>query len=409
MTIIVLTILIISFILMYVLLNIDKFKLEKVNEYQGLIDKIRTNVAKANGASIDQFSLENSYEYKKKKEDELYKKTDFLNKNCKKIDDFIINNEINEFDLRKLAELNEIQLQISKAWYPLVIQLVKELHIIGWDKKVSCIKEKYAHLEFYTDYKSGSSIYNIIQEFGDKSEYICETCGAKGKIRYNSSWDYVACRKHYLENRGTIIIENAGFNYNDIFYPWKKVKNIILEDFDDYSKKYKFLAIEFDKKIVKHQGWKDEKLYLSKNNIGFGKLLNLISSQSFTSEFFTDELQKNYIKNYENVKFCEICGYEAVYLEQCECCENDVWEEKLEYWEKQIIAYQNREKKNNKMLEFYQEKINNKERLKEKDIKYCQIKWILDDGEIYELKQKNYRKNPHYKILFTENELNEHL
>src|SRR5690606_39007385 len=94
--------LIISFLIIYVTLNIDKFRPKKKYEHQDLIDKIHSRIAKANGASIEQFSLENSIETQRIKRDNIYNNADFINKNCKSLEDFIINDEINEFDLRKL-------------------------------------------------------------------------------------------------------------------------------------------------------------------------------------------------------------------------------------------------------------------------------------------------------------------
>lgn len=99
----------------YITLNFDKFKPKKKYEHQDLLDKIHSRIAKVNGASIEQFSLENSVEAQRIKRDHLYKNADFINKSCTSLDDFIISDEINEFDLRKLADLNQIQLQISEG------------------------------------------------------------------------------------------------------------------------------------------------------------------------------------------------------------------------------------------------------------------------------------------------------
>jgi preprotein translocase subunit SecG len=49
----------ISFIIIYVVLNIDKFKPKDKNKHQEVIEKIHSRIAKANGASIEQFSLKN--------------------------------------------------------------------------------------------------------------------------------------------------------------------------------------------------------------------------------------------------------------------------------------------------------------------------------------------------------------
>jgi len=368
--------LIISFLIIYVTLNIQKFRQKKKYEHQDLIDRIHSRIAKANGATIEQFSLENSAEAQKKKGDNLYRNTDFINKNCTSLEDFIISDEINKFDLRKLADLNQIQLQISEGWYPLTIQLIKELNENGWDKKVSCIKEKYARLEFYTHHEYNSPIHKIISKYGKKSEYVCETCSEKGEIRHNSGWDYVACRKHYLENRGKIEIENSGFNHNGNFYSWKVIKDASFEDLD-FNDRYRFLTIEYKEPIVNHQGWTDNMMYVSKNTIGFGNFLNNLP-KNFQS------LNNDYLMNFENPEFCEICGYKAVYYGECECCENDNWE-------------------------IFQKRWSNKDDEKNDHISYYQIKWTIDEGENYETKQNNYHKNTDYKILFTDEELQEHL
>ena len=394
---------IISFIIIYITLNFDKLKPRKKYEHQDLIDKIHSRIAKANGSTIEQFSLENSAEAQRIKRDNLYKNANFINKNCTSLEDFIINDEINEFDLRKLTDLNQIQLQISEAWYPLTLQLIKELNENGWEKKVSCIKEKYAELKFYLpdDYKNSDKIYEIIQKYEKKSKYICETCGARGEIRHNSGWDYVACRKHYLENRGKIFIENLGFNHNGLSYKWKNVKNIYFEDFDEYQLKYSFLIVEFNKQKVKHQGWTDNKLYISKNLIGCCNFINNLP-KSFPN------IDINYLKHFENPQFCEICGYKSVYYNECECCENDIWDKNILEWKNSIKRFNQDENKYKRRIEFYQEKLDNKEKYKIKDISYNQIRWVIDEGDIYEKEQKNYLKNPNYKILFSKDEYEEY-
>lgn len=317
----------------------------------------------------------------KKQIEDFYKDAEFVNKNCTRLEDFIINNEMNSFDLRKLADLNNIRLQIPEAWYPLTIELIKELNTNGWDKKVSCIKEKYARLEFYTGHDYNDPISKIINGYGYKSQTVCQTCGEKGEIRGYSGWDYVDCRKHYLENRGKISVENTGFNHNGNFYEWEDIKDRSFENLD-FNGKYGALIIEFNKSQVNHQGWSDNKLYFSKNTIGFGNFLNYLSKNFYSPSH-------SYIRNFENVDFCEICGYHAVYFGECECCENDSWERYLKKWE-----YEKNNEENNEARKYER-------------IKNLQIDWVLDEGERYESQQKNYLKNPDYKILFNEAELKE--
>jgi len=366
--------LLISFIAIYSILNPYLYRTKIKKEHQDLMDSIQARIAKANAASGDQFSLENQSKATK----DLYKNAQFINKQCTHLDDFIINDQINEFDLRKLADLNGIQLQISEGWYPLVINLIKELYENGWDKRVTCIKEKYASLRFYTDHRYGDTIYNIIEHYEKKSEHVCETCGERGEIRYQSSWHYVACRKHYLEDLGKIAVEASGFRLDENFYPWSDVTEAYFEDLD-YYKKYKFLKLEFKKANIQHRGWIDNKLLISKYTIGYGNFLNHMP-RTF------ERLDLDYLKNFENPEYCEICGYQAVYFGTCECCENDTWESYSQKW--------NSPKADDEKA-FY--------------LKHNQISWAEDEGELYEFQQKNYSKNPDFKILYTEQEKEDYL
>ncbi|MGX7666713.1 hypothetical protein [Flavobacterium pedocola] len=342
-------------------------------EHQDLIDSIHSRIAKSNGATIEHFSLENQ------QVTDFYKDAEFINKDCKTVEEFIINDDITAFDLRKLADLNGISLQISPAWYPMTLELIKELNANGWDKKVTCIKEKYASLRFYTHCEYGDNIHKIIDGYEYKSQTVCETCGEKGEIRHNSGWDYVACRKHYLENRGKITVDSKGFNHNGTYYHWDEIKERSFEDPDHYGR-YRFLLIELNKSIVKHAGWSDNKLYISKNTIGFGNLLSHLSKNFYSSAH-------SYIRKFEEVAFCEICGYQAVYNEECECCENETWQGYLENWKSE----------------------ENTAEKKHEHIKFRQIDWASDDGERCESEQKNYIKNPDHKILFNDDDLKEYL
>ncbi len=361
--------LIIAFIIIYITLNPQVLKPKKRSEHQDLIDSIHARIAKANAGSGEQFSLENQSKANK----DFYKNAEFVNKHCTNLDDFIINDQINAFDLRKLADLNGIQLQIREGWYPMAIDLIKELYENGWDKRVSCIKEKYASLRFYTDHSYGDTIYTIIEHYEQKSEYVCETCGEKGEIRHQSSWDYVACRKHYLEDLGTVKAEANGFWHNENFYEWSDVKDAYFEDLD-YYKKYKFLKLEFKKANIEHRGWVDNKLFITKHTIGFGAFLNRLP-RTF------QRLDLDYLEHFENPEYCEICGYQAVYFGTCECCEKDTWESHAQKWSSPRADDE-----------------------KESYLKHHQIFWAEDEGELYEFHQKNYSKNPDFKVLYTEQE-----
>ena len=369
----------ITFIIIYITINIDKFKPKKRSEHQDLIDSIHAKIAKANGASMKQYSLENLSIENTKKQD-FYAKVEFVNKNCTNLEDFIINDEINEFDLLKLADLNGIDLQIRSGWFPLVIELIKKLNAYGWNKKVTCIKEKYAGLRFHAECVYGDAFSNIVEKYENKSQNVCETCGEPGEIRSNSGWDYVACRKHYLENRGKITIVERGFNLNDNFFPWKDIKNANFEDLMGRDK-YNFLNIQFNNQIVRHAGWEDRKLYISKYVMGFGNFLNHLPKS-------INNLDYSYIENFKNLEYCKICGYQAVYFDECECCENETWNSYIKTW-----RVKNEEMEEKKLSHHH----------------YKQLKWAMHKDDVFESTQNNYPKNPNHKILYTEKELKEHL
>lgn len=292
--------------------------------------------------------------------------TEFTNKYCTRLEDFVIDDSINDYDLQQLAALNGIKLQISRAWYPLVLELVRELDGLGWDRRVSCIKEKYASLRFYT-----AEQYNeVIDKYTQRSERICETCGARGQVRYHG-WEYVACRKHYLQARGEVTLLPDGLNYNGRDFLWSQIKTIRFGD-KNYMDRYRHLELHLDPKQFPKLHEIDLRVNIYKSVIGYGALLNHLSP-------LEPELDYAYIERFQPVHFCAICGYEAVYDGCCECCENDSEEALVQrgYTVKQLAN----------------------------NIQWGQIEWHLDEGEYYEALQPHYRKNPEHKIVFTEQDV----
>ncbi len=153
--------------------------------------------------------------------------------------------------------------------------------------------------------------------------------------------------------------------------------------FDQFQGIYRFLIIEFHQKKSGHHGPNDDQLYVPEHTIRFGNFLQFLSLQPYDGPLYYSGLNRDYLNRFKHPKFCEICGYQAVYLGKCECCENDTWE-----------SY-------NKMIKG--EDLHNREK-KQEHIKLYQILWIRDEGEIYEQQQKNYPKNTEHRWLFTEEE-----
>lgn len=121
---------------------------------------------------------------------------DFINKNAKSLEDYIINPDLNEWDLHKLAQLNGIKLELAAGWYPLVIQLMQELKEKGWNKVVGSIKEKYGELRFYADIDEEE----LLDKYTELSTNICEVCGEEGTLKAANGWFKTLCEKHRQEN-----------------------------------------------------------------------------------------------------------------------------------------------------------------------------------------------------------------
>ena len=119
---------------------------------------------------------------------------------------------LSEENRAKLNELeffkNKVPYQILNGWTDLVYELGKNIEELC--KLANCelpqiehIKSKYASLRF--DYYFNSSVPKIVEklidsliyEAEDKSERICEYCGADGELREvkSGSWKLVSCDK----------------------------------------------------------------------------------------------------------------------------------------------------------------------------------------------------------------------
>lgn len=294
---------------------------------------------------------------------------DFLNKNCESLDAFIISEEMNHFDLLKLAQLNGINLQMRSGWYPLLKKLVIELHQAGWDKRVSCIKEKYAELRFHTP-----GFDEIIDRYTEESKTVCETCGERGKIRTQGGWDFGACRKHYIETRSEIVITEEGFIHDGKPYYWKDAVSAGFADETNYYGDYHLFKITFNENIkVSHSGWDDNVLYIRGHDYGWGAMMAAVSGRF-------SNMDEAYLAKFNNPLHCKTCGYLAAYNNKCECCEERI------YNEKDHSHYDDGQ-------DYY---------------RHQQLYWYDDEGELYEAMAPHYAKSPDYVKLVNEEDVEQH-
>ena len=124
--------------------------------------------------------------------------------------------KLNELELFK----NKVPYQILNGWTDLVYELGNNIEDLC--KLANCefpqiehIKSKYASLRF--DYYFNSSVPRIVEklidsliyEAEDKSERICEYCGADGEIRITKtgSWYLTTCDKCSKEKHDLVKIK----------------------------------------------------------------------------------------------------------------------------------------------------------------------------------------------------------
>lgn len=117
----------------------------------------------------------------------------FVNKDASSLAEFTITEEMNVYDLHKLAQLNGIKVEMAKGWTALALALMVELDKTGWNKKVTSIKEKFGELRFYAD----TDREDILEKYTAQSLHTCEICGQQGRHFVDENgWHYTRCSIH---------------------------------------------------------------------------------------------------------------------------------------------------------------------------------------------------------------------
>lgn len=88
---------------------------------------------------------------------------------------------------------------VNSGWYGLLQNLIQELIVAGWDKKLNQSKEKFGGLCFYVE-NYNTEIREIINKYERMSHIICEDCGEPGKL-VQTGWWRTLCEKHEKERQ----------------------------------------------------------------------------------------------------------------------------------------------------------------------------------------------------------------
>ena len=141
---------------------------------------------------------------RKKYYESIYGDADFVNRGTTKLEDFVINDQINGYDLYKLAELNGSRVEFSDGWKNLVLDLFRELDAVGWNRRVTMMKEKWGGLQFAfrrnLDKKLANEkkLFEIVEKYERKSLETCHLCGKPGKLRDDSHYWQVSVSYTHL-------------------------------------------------------------------------------------------------------------------------------------------------------------------------------------------------------------------
>lgn len=83
------------------------------------------------------------------------------------------------------------------GWYPLIVEADQRIAQIDPDYAVFQIKEKFGSLRYYHDLTQGDTdaAFRIENEVCQRSQTICEECGAPGRLR-GGGWIQTLCDVH---------------------------------------------------------------------------------------------------------------------------------------------------------------------------------------------------------------------
>ena len=103
---------------------------------------------------------------------------------------------INGFNGEKITDSDFFV--VGSGWNLLIKNLIQDLIILGWDKEVIQVKEKFGGLRFYIN-EGTSEIHQRIAKTEIESMKTCEITGKLGKLRTDIGWYRTLCDEEYYE------------------------------------------------------------------------------------------------------------------------------------------------------------------------------------------------------------------
>lgn len=82
---------------------------------------------------------------------------------------------------------------IGDGWLQLLHDLIEEAILLGWDKEICQVKEKFGGLRFYTN-AAPKEVFDVISRYEKLSLETCETCGNPGTMHKSErGWLFTSC------------------------------------------------------------------------------------------------------------------------------------------------------------------------------------------------------------------------
>ena len=91
--------------------------------------------------------------------------------------------------------VNAYYFECGEGWFGLIKCIIEESLLLGWDKRVCQVKEKFGTLRFYVG-GTPPGMDEVVHKYEKLSAKICETCGEPGEMFDDNGWYKTCCDKH---------------------------------------------------------------------------------------------------------------------------------------------------------------------------------------------------------------------
>lgn len=118
-------------------------------------------------------------------------------------------------------------IECGDGWFDLIDHLFAEMEEISLEILITQMKSKFASLDLNfncgTDLEKFISLSVIVDEYTEKSKWICENCGKPGSLRSIRGWLKTLCDKDYRKEEDEM---NTMFPLEDRIFPKPKKEKI---------------------------------------------------------------------------------------------------------------------------------------------------------------------------------------